>query len=85
MLWDLLFCQKLCKPVPITSEIQGDGKMKRTIFQPQMATSKEIVHRKLIGTAMTLELENTEKSLCKAKYKWEHKRKKLVQNEEEKM
>jgi hypothetical protein len=47
--------------------------------------SKEIVYIKLIGTAMTLELENADKSLCKAKYKWEHKRGKLVQNGEEKM
>jgi len=26
MMWDLLFGQKLCEPVPLTSEIQGDEK-----------------------------------------------------------
>jgi hypothetical protein len=40
MLWDHLFGQKLCKPVPLTSEIQGDVKMERTIFQQKIATNE---------------------------------------------
>jgi len=40
MMWDLLFGQKLCEPLPLTSEIQGDEKMERKIFQQKMFTDK---------------------------------------------
>jgi hypothetical protein len=45
--------------------------------------TEEIMYRKLIGNTKALELEKLNKSLCNTKYKWDHKREKLVQNAEE--
>jgi hypothetical protein len=38
MMWDLLFGQKLCEPVPLTSEIHGDEKWREQFVNKKMVT-----------------------------------------------